>query len=140
MCVCVCVYVCVCVCVCERERERERESLYACALLLANIGLSHSQYCTAFSIPVLLVVIYFVTLTIVFLCAHLCVVVVLCLRGVYLYCDDRYRDQIVTCDVGVSLHSKTHPLFMTYSNGTSIQFYAYHYQSLFPVLFLQSLY
>ena len=25
---------------------------------------------------------------------------------------DGYRDQIVTCDVGVSLHSKTHPLFM----------------------------
>ena len=32
---------------------------------------------------------------------------------------DGYRDQIVTCDVGVSLHSKTHPLFMKYSNGTS---------------------
>ena len=106
--------------------------------LLIIIGLSHSQYCTAFSIPVLLVVVYFITLTIVFLCAHVCVVVVLCLRGVYL-CDDGYRDQIVTCDVGVSLHSKTHPLFMTYSNGTSTQFYAYHYQSLFPVLFLQSL-
>ena len=29
------------------------------------------------------------------------------------------RDQIVTHDVGVSLHSKTHPLFMKYSNGTS---------------------
>ena len=25
---------------------------------------------------------------------------------------DGYRDQIVTCDVGVSLNSKTHPLFM----------------------------
>ena len=36
---------------------------------------------------------------------------------------DRYRDQIVTCDVGVSLHSKTHPPFMKYSNGTSAQFY-----------------
>ena len=34
---------------------------------------------------------------------------------------DGYRDQIVTCDVGVSLHSKTHPLFMMYSNGTSTQ-------------------
>ena len=32
---------------------------------------------------------------------------------------DGYRDQIVTCDVGVSLHSKIHPLFMKYSNGTS---------------------
>ena len=53
---------------------------------------------------------------------------------------DGYRDQIVTCDVGVSLHSKTHPLFMKYSNGTSTQYYAYHYPSLFPVLFLQSLY
>ena len=53
---------------------------------------------------------------------------------------DGYRDQIVTCDVGVSLHSKTHPLFMKYSNGTSTQCYAYHYPSLFPVLFLQSLY
>ena len=52
---------------------------------------------------------------------------------------DGYRDQIVTCDVGVSLHSKTHPLFMKYSNGTSTQCYAYHYLSLFPVLFLQSL-
>ena len=30
---------------------------------------------------------------------------------------DGYRDQIVTCDVGVSLNSKTHPLFMKYSNG-----------------------
>ena len=34
---------------------------------------------------------------------------------------DGYRDQIVTCDVGVSLHSKTHPLFMKYSYGTSTQ-------------------
>ena len=34
---------------------------------------------------------------------------------------DGYRDQIVTCDVGVSLNSKTHPLFMKYSNGTSTQ-------------------
>ena len=32
---------------------------------------------------------------------------------------DGCRDQIVTHDVGVSLHSKTHPLFMKYSNGTS---------------------
>ena len=32
---------------------------------------------------------------------------------------DGYRDQIVTHDVGVSLHCKTHPLFMKYSNGTS---------------------
>ena len=32
---------------------------------------------------------------------------------------DGHRDQIVTHDVGVSLHSKTHPLFMKYSNGTS---------------------
>ena len=53
---------------------------------------------------------------------------------------DEYRDQIVTCDVGVSLHSNTHPLFMKYNNGTSTQCYAYHYPSLFPVLFLQSLY
>ena len=53
---------------------------------------------------------------------------------------DRYRDQIVTCDVGVSLHSKTHPLFMKYSNGTSTQCYAYQYPSLFSELFLQSLY
>ena len=52
---------------------------------------------------------------------------------------DGYRDQIVTCDVGVSLHSKTHPLFMKYSNDTSTQCYAYHYPSLLPVLFLQSL-
>ena len=53
---------------------------------------------------------------------------------------DGYRDQIVTCDVGVSLNSKTHPMFMKYSNGTSTQCYVYHYPSLFPVLFLQSLY
>ena len=32
---------------------------------------------------------------------------------------DGYRDQIVTCDVGVSLNSKTHPLLIKYSNGTS---------------------
>ena len=50
------------------------------------------------------------------------------------------RDQIVTCDVGVSLHFKTHLLFMEYSNGTSAQFYAYQYLSLFPVFFLQSLF
>ena len=53
---------------------------------------------------------------------------------------DGYRDQIVTCDVGASLHSKIHPLFMKYSNGTSTQCHAYQYPSLFPVLFLQSLY
>ena len=52
---------------------------------------------------------------------------------------DGYRDQIVICDVGVSRHSKTHPLFMKYSNGTSTQCYAYHYPSLFPVFFLHSL-
>ena len=34
---------------------------------------------------------------------------------------DGYRGQIVTCGVGVgvSLHSKTPPLFMKYSNATS---------------------
>ena len=53
---------------------------------------------------------------------------------------DGYRDQIVTCDVGASLHSKTHPLFMWYSNGTKTHWCAYQYLSLFPVLFLQSLY
>ena len=37
---------------------------------------------------------------------------------------DGYRDQIVTCDAGVSLHSKTHPLFMKYGKGTSTQCYA----------------
>ena len=51
-----------------------------------------------------------------------------------------YRDQIVTCDVGVSLHSKIHPLFMKYSNGRSTQCHAHQYPSLFPVLFLQLLY
>ena len=44
-----------------------------------------------------------------------------------------YIDQILTCDVGVSLHSKTSPLFMKYSNGAST--YIYRYLSLFPVLF-----
>ena len=53
---------------------------------------------------------------------------------------DGYRDQIVTCDMGVSLHSKTYPLFMKYNNNTSTQRFAYQYLSLFPVLFLQSLY
>ena len=51
---------------------------------------------------------------------------------------DRYRDQVVTCDVGVSLNSKTHSQFMKYSNGTSTQCCAYQYARLFPVLFLQS--
>ena len=50
---------------------------------------------------------------------------------------DGYRDQIVTCDVGFSLHSKTHPLFMKYSNGTSTQCYVH---TNIPVIFLQSLY
>ena len=36
---------------------------------------------------------------------------------------DGYRDQIVTCDVGISLNSKTYPRFMKYSNGTSTQCY-----------------
>ena len=49
---------------------------------------------------------------------------------------DGYRDQIVTCDVGVSLHSKIYPLFMKYSNGTSTQCYAYIPVSKL-VLFLQ---
>ena len=35
---------------------------------------------------------------------------------------DIYRDQIVTCNMGVSLHSRTHPLFMKYSNATSTSF------------------
>ena len=54
---------------------------------------------------------------------------------------DGYRDQIVTCDVGVSLHFKIHPLFMKYSNGTSTQCHAYQYISeLVSCAFLQSLY
>ena len=53
---------------------------------------------------------------------------------------DGYRDQIVTCDVGVSLPSKTPPLFMKYSNGASVQCYAYQYPNLFPVFLIQSLY
>ena len=48
---------------------------------------------------------------------------------------DGYRDQIVTSDVGVSPHSKTHPLFIQQHDGTSTQYYAYHHLSLFPVLF-----
>ena len=31
---------------------------------------------------------------------------------------DGHRDQIVTCDVSVSLHSNTHSLFIKYSNST----------------------
>ena len=42
---------------------------------------------------------------------------------------DGYRDQIVTCDVGVSLHFKTLPLFMKYSRA---QCYAYQYPNHFP--------
>ena len=48
--------------------------------------------------------------------------------------------KLLPVNVGVSLHSKTHPLFMKYSNGTVTQCYAYHYPSLFPVLLLQSLF
>ena len=51
---------------------------------------------------------------------------------------DGYRDQIVTCDVGVSLHSKTHPLFMKYSKHTVLSiracflcFFYNPYMSLF---------
>ena len=43
---------------------------------------------------------------------------------------DGYKDQIVTFDVGVYLHSKIHPLFMKYCNGTSTQCYAYNYTSI----------
>ena len=50
---------------------------------------------------------------------------------------DGCRDQIVTSDMGGSLHSKTPPLFMKYN---SAQCHPYQYLSLFPVLFLQSLY
>ena len=50
---------------------------------------------------------------------------------------DGYRDQLLyTCDGGVSLHSKIHPLFMKYNNSTSTQCHAYQYPSLFPVLFV----
>ena len=49
---------------------------------------------------------------------------------------DGYRDQIVTCDVGVSLNSKTvHPLFMKYSNGTSTQCYAITIRACFLCFF-----
>ena len=57
---------------------------------------------------------------------------------------DGYRDQIVTCDVGVSLNSKTHPLFMKYSNAHSVMhitipacflcFFYNPYMSLFHLL------
>ena len=40
--------------------------------------------------------------------------------------DTMFRIIIVTCDVGVSLHFKTHSMFMKYSKGTSTQRYAYH--------------
>ena len=52
---------------------------------------------------------------------------------------DRYRDQVVTSEVSVSLYSKTYPLFMKYSSGASTQCYAYQYPDLFLALFLQSL-
>ena len=51
--------------------------------------------------------------------------------------EKAYRDQIVTCDVGVSLHSKIHPLFMKYSNGTSTQCHAYRLFPLPPSLLTQ---
>ena len=46
--------------------------------------------------------------------------------------------QVTECDTGVSLHSKTHPLFMYYSNGI-YQYtlcYVYAYPNLFAVPFL----
>ena len=50
-------------------------------------------------------------------------------------------DRSVTCEVGVSLHSKIHALFMKYSNGTSTQCYAYiQVSELVTCAFLQSLY
>ena len=41
--------------------------------------------------------------------------------------------------MGVSLHSKIHPLFNEYSKGTSSWCYAYQYPSLFPNRIVQSL-
>ena len=41
--------------------------------------------------------------------------------------------QVTQCDVGVSLHSKTHPLFMLYSNGTCTQYCVYRYLNLFSL-------
>ena len=43
---------------------------------------------------------------------------------------DGYRDQIVTCDVGVSLHSKTHPLFM--KCGVMAQVHSVRYTCIQP--------
>ena len=34
---------------------------------------------------------------------------------------DGFRDQIVTCDVGVSLHSKTSAVHEVCGNGTSVK-------------------
>ena len=53
---------------------------------------------------------------------------------------DGYGDQIVTCDVGVSLLSKTSAVHEVWSNGTSAQCLVHLHPTLFPVLFLQSLY
>ena len=47
-----------------------------------------------------------------------------------------HRDQSVTCDVGDSLHSKIHPLFIKYSNSRSTQCYVYQYPSLFSLLYV----
>ena len=49
---------------------------------------------------------------------------------------DRYRDQIVTCDLGVFLHANTHSLFMNYRNGTNAQWYVYQYPLLVSCAFL----
>ena len=38
---------------------------------------------------------------------------------------DGYRDQIVTCGVGVFLPSKVHPPFMKHSDGISTEYYAH---------------
>ena len=47
---------------------------------------------------------------------------------------DGYKDsyQVTQCNVGVSLLSKTHPLFMDHSNGSVMQT---SNPGLFPVLF-----
>ena len=57
-------------------------------------------------------------------------------QPMYKYIVAKGSDMECSCDVGVSLHSKPHPLFMKCSRGTSAQCHANLYPSLFPAVLL----
>ena len=93
-------------------------TLCACAIALLHkqwmcLGMQRNTHITGNNlIPISVPIHLWMAVTCVYRCLQFRSLVAITYRAYEGEGRDGYRDQIVTCDVGVSLHSKTHPLFM----------------------------